>query len=38
MTPPAPTRMREVAAAMAPTVMAGAELPMPGEPWCSAIQ
>jgi len=38
MTPPEPTRMSRVAAAMAPIITAGAELAMPGMLWCSATQ
>ncbi len=36
--PPAPTRMREVAAATWPIITSGAELASPGVLWCSASQ
>ena len=38
ITPPDPTRMRSVAAAMAAISTGGDELAMPGMPWCSATQ
>ena len=38
ITPPEPTRIVEVAAAMAPMSTAGALLATPGMPWCSATQ
>ena len=37
-TAPAPTRMRDVAAATSPISTAGAELATPGVTWCSASQ
>ena len=38
ITPPEPTRMRSVTAARWAISTAGAELAMPGIPWCSATQ
>ncbi len=38
MTPPEPTRMRVVAAAICPIMMSGAELAIDGRLWCSATQ
>ena len=38
MTPPDPTRMRVVAAAICPIMISGAELAMLGILWCSASQ
>src|SRR5215469_759125 len=38
ITPPEPTRMVVVAAAMCPIRTGGDELAMPGMPWCSATQ
>ena len=38
MTPPEPTRMRAVIAAICPIMMSGAELAIEGRLWCSATQ
>src|ERR1700716_2760802 len=38
MTPPEPTRMRAVIAAIWPIMMSGAELAIEGRLWCSATQ
>ena len=38
MTPPEPTRIRDVAAAIWPIMMSGAELATDGRLWCSATQ
>jgi hypothetical protein len=38
MTPPEPTRMRSVAAAICPIMISGVELAIDGRLWCSATQ